>query len=202
MRLVIATRNPEKREELETLLADLDVKLLTLCDFPDAPDVVEDGATFRDNARKKAHEIALFTGLHAMADDSGLCVDALDGRPGVRSARYAGPDPTGEKLCSKLLREMEGIPAQCRAATFHCCAALARPDGSITFTVCGKCRGRITEQMSGDHGFGYDPVFVPEQSDRTFAEMEPEAKHSCSHRGHALKAFRSRFVEYLRSQSG
>lgn len=200
MKLVIASGNPKKREELEALLAELDVELLTLNDFPQAPEVVEDGTTFEQNARKKAREIALFTGEFTMADDSGLCVKALDGRPGVRSARYAGPNPTMRKLCEKLLREMEEIPDAQRDAYFYCCTALARPDGSIEFTVSGQCDGTITRQMRGDHGFGYDPVFYNEEFGKTFAEMEADEKHSVSHRGKALARFRARLLEFMQSE--
>ena len=200
MKLVIASGNPKKREELETLLADLDVELLTLKDFPQAPEVVEDGTTFEQNACKKAREIALYTGEYTIADDSGLCVDALDGRPGVRSARYAGPNPTRRKLCSKLLAEMEGVPDDERGAAFHCWTALASPDGSIQFTVSGKCEGTITRQMRGEHGFGYDPVFYNEEFGKTFAEMEPHHKHSVSHRGRALARFRKKLVEFMESE--
>lgn len=199
MKLVIASGNPKKREELETLLAELDVELLSLNDFPQAPEVVEDGTTFEQNARKKAREIAIYTGEYAMADDSGLCVDALDGRPGVRSARYAGPNPTKRKLCSKLLAEMEGVPDEDRGAAFHCCAVLASPEGHIEFTVSDECEGSITRQMRGEHGFGYDPVFYTEDFGKTFAELEAGEKHSVSHRGRALQRFRERLTDFMES---
>ena len=197
MKLLIASANVKKRSELEALLAGLNVELLTLAGFPDAPQVAEDGASFEENACKKAREVAHHCGLHTVADDSGLCVDALGGRPGVTSARYAGPNPTTERLCRKLLKEMEGVADEMRGATFHCFLALADPSGGILFTTRGTCRGRITHNMRGHHGFGYDPVFLYEPADKTFAEMEPEQKNAASHRGRALRAFRARFMEFF-----
>ena len=197
MKLLVATNNPHKCEELNAMLEGLDVNLLTLDDYPEAPEVVEDGETFEANARKKASEMARFTGLHTMADDSGLCVDALKGRPGVRSARYAGPDPTREKLCTKLLCEMSDVPAGGRTAAFHCCAAMSDSEGNILFTVQGTCEGRITEGMRGEGGFGYDPVFYYPPAERTFAEMTREAKNRVSHRARALEKFRRELESYL-----
>ena len=197
MKLLVATNNPEKCDELNAMLDGLDVSLLTLDDYPDAPEVVEDGETFEANARKKAAEMAVYTGLYAMADDSGLCVDALDGRPGVRSARYAGPNPTREKLCGKLLNEMGDVGEGERAAAFHCCAALSDPDGSIIFTVHGACEGEITEEMCGDGGFGYDPVFYYPPAGMTFAEMPRDEKNRVSHRARALEKFRNELENYI-----
>lgn len=198
MKLLVATNNPHKCEELNAMLEGLDVSLLTLDDYPEAPEVVEDGETFEANACKKASEMAVFTGVHAMADDSGLCVDALDGRPGVRSARYAGPNPTREKLCRKLLGEMSGIPPQERTAAFHCCAAMSNPEGDILFTVHGTCEGHITEEMQGEGGFGYDPVFYYPPAESTFAEMDRAHKNRVSHRAQALQKFRTELETYLR----
>jgi len=194
MKLLIASANVEKRRELEALLAGLGVEVLALSRFPGAPEVVEDGVTFEANACKKAREMAIYSGLHTMADDSGLCVDALGGRPGVMSSRYAGPNPTTQKLCSKLLKEMESVPEELRGATFHCFTAMANPTGRILFIATGCCRGKITRVMRGRHGFGYDPVFLYEPAGKTFAEMEPEEKNAVSHRGRALRAFRARFM--------
>lgn len=197
MKLVIATGNPKKRAELETLLAGLPVELLTLRDFPDVPETVEDGETLEENAAKKASEVARACGLHAVADDSGLFVDALDGRPGLRSARYAGPDPTPLKLCAKLLGEMASVPDGERTAHFRCCIAMADPVGAVVLTAAGRVDGVIAREMRGDGGFGYDPVFFYEPADVTFAQMAPEAKNAVSHRGRALAQFRRRLVAFL-----
>jgi len=197
MQLLVATNNPEKCEELNKMLQGLEVELLTLDDYPEAPEVVEDGGTFEANARKKASEMASFVDMHAIADDSGLCVDALDGRPGVRSARYAGPNPTREKLCRKLLREMKDVPPKHRNAAFHCCAAMSDPNGNILFTVRGRCEGTITESMRGEGGFGYDPVFYYPPAEMTFAEMSGAEKNRVSHRARTLQKFRREMENYL-----
>jgi XTP/dITP diphosphohydrolase len=197
MRLLIATTNPGKCREMKALLAGLPVEILTLRDFPDAPEVIEDAETPEGNAARKACELALACQVHAVADDSGLFVDALDGRPGVRSARYAGPNPTSLSLCTKLLEEMRGVPVGKRGAHFRCCIAMADPTGRVALTASGRCEGRITAEMRGDGGFGYDPVFRYEAAGRTFAEMSPEDKNTVSHRGRALSDFRRLFADHL-----
>jgi len=198
VKLLIATRNRGKLREMQALLDGLPVELTTLNDFPDAPEVEEDGATLQENAAKKAGEVARACGLHTVADDSGLFVDALDGRPGVHSARYAGPDPTSEKLCRKLLAEMQGLPPEARGAHFGCCVAMADLQGRIVLTAEGRVDGRITAGMRGEGGFGYDPVFFYGPAGCTFAEMAPEAKNAVSHRGRALGEFRRRLDEHLK----
>ncbi len=202
MKLVIATANPRKREELEALLAGLPVEVLTLRDFPDAPAVAEEGETLEQNAAAKARQTARACSLHAVADDSGLFVAALNGRPGVRSARYAGPDPTSEKLCRKLLAEMESVADGDRGACFRCCIAMADPDGEVVLTASGRAGGTITREMRGCGGFGYDPVFFCERAGRTFAQMAPEEKNAVSHRGLALHQFRRRFARWLGLREG
>lgn len=200
MRLLIATNNLKKREELEALLAGLPVEILALRDFPHAQDVVEDGETLEANAAKKASETARACGVHTVADDSGLFVDALGGRPGVRSARYAGPDPTSRKLCRKLLSEMESVPDTERGAHFRCCIAMADPAGRIVLTASDRVDGSIIREMRGTGGFGYDPVFYHEPAGKTFAQMSPEDKNAVSHRGRALQQFRRQFAEWLNSR--
>jgi len=197
MRLLIATRNEDKLRELADLLAGLPVETVSLGEFPDAPEVVEDGRTLEENAAKKAAETARACGVHAVADDSGLFVEALGGRPGVLSARYAGPDSTGEKLCRKLLGEMADVPDGARAAQFRCRIALADPSGRVALTASGCCEGRIIREMRGTGGFGYDPVFFYEPAGRTFAELIPDQKNAASHRGRALGQFRARLEEWL-----
>ena len=199
MKLLIASNNPAKRQELQALLCDLPVDLCTPADLPGAPDVVEDGRTFEENAAKKARELACFSGLYTVADDSGLCVDALGGRPGLHSARYAGPEPTTETLCAKLLGEMKPCHGEERTAHFQCCIAFAAPSGETIFVARGRCEGIIAEQMRGTNGFGYDPVFVYPPDGRTFAEMAPEEKNEVSHRGRALEQFRDRFRAWIES---
>lgn len=185
MTIVLATRNRKKVEEIRRIFAGYDIRFLTLDSFPECPDVVEDGKTFRANAVKKAAHIARCTGCPAMADDSGLEVAALAGGPGVFSARYAGEGADDQKNVRRLLAEMKDVPEDERKARFVCCIALALPDGKHkTFT--GYARGRIGRRQRGNNGFGYDPLFYPEGLRRTFAEMADVEKDSLSHRGKAL----------------
>jgi len=196
LQLVIATRNAKKLKEMQQILSDLPVELLTLNDFPDAPEVEEDSPEFEGNARKKALETANAIGRWVVADDSGLQVDALDGRPGVMSARYAGSDATDEDRYRKVLEELKDVPAEKRTARFRCVAALARP-GEILLTVEGRCEGTIASEPHGTGGFGYDPIFYYPQFGRTFGELSPEEKHSVSHRGKALSAFKEELSKLL-----
>ncbi len=185
-RLVIASRNEKKKKELLQIIGDLNLEVATLNDFPGAPEVEEDGLTFHDNAVKKAREIAQFTGCMTLADDSGLEVDALGGLPGVHSARFAGEPSDDERNNQKLLQMLEGIPAPERTARFRCVIAIAFPDGRVE-TAEGTCEGRIGFLPKGSAGFGYDPLFIPDGFDMTFAELSPEVKNSISHRGKALQ---------------
>ncbi|ALA58777.1 XTP/dITP diphosphatase [Nitrospira moscoviensis] len=184
--LVLATRNRHKGEELAALLGDLPIRIRTLADFPHAPEVVEDGTTCEANAIKKATEIARATGLPAVADDTGLEVDALDGRPGVYAARYAGEQATYADNCRKLLQELSGVPRKQRTARFLTVAALAGPDGTVRVTQ-GALDGVITEQPRGGEGFGYDPVFFVPALGRTLAELSPAEKNAISHRAAAFR---------------
>lgn len=182
--LVIATNNSGKVREIRHLLKPLKLKVLSLSDFKGIGDIKENGRTFKANAVKKASAIIRKLKTLVMADDSGLQVQALDGKPGIRSARFAGPDPTTKKLCSKLLRLMSG--KKNRKASFVCDIAIAFPDRKIK-VVEGVCRGRIADRMLGAKGFGYDPVFVPQGYAKTFAQMPLRLKNRISHRGKALK---------------
>jgi len=188
MELVIATTNKGKLKEINTLLAGLDVRVKNLADFPGCPDVVEDGATFRDNALKKARAIASYTGKPALADDSGLEVDALDGAPGVYSARFSGKGADDLKNNRKLLRLLKDKPDSERGAQFVCVLALAWPSGMGRRPKFfkGIVRGRVTRGMRGQRGFGYDPLFYYTKAKQTFAEMGPDEKNKVSHRGRAL----------------
>lgn len=190
MRIVLATRNPHKKQELIALLRGLDITILTLDDFPEAPEVVEDGETCDANAMKKAVEIAQFTGLTAVADDTGLEVDALDGRPGAFAARYAGEHATYEDNCRKLLQELQGVPVSRRSGRFVTVAAIATPDG-VRLSAKGVLEGIIAEQPVGSHGFGYDPVFVLPESGQTLAQLSPELKNQISHRARAFNQART-----------
>ncbi len=186
MEIVLATRNRKKVEEISRILEGVDIKLLTLDDFPDCPEVEEDAGTFEGNARKKAIAISRCTCKMAVSDDSGLEVFALNGAPGVLSARYAGPDADDAANNKKLISEMKGISPEERGARFVCVIALSYPQGDI-YTFEGTVEGRIGECPAGARGFGYDPLFYPKGSDRTFAEMSPDEKDALSHRNEALK---------------
>lgn len=194
MNLVIATRNRHKLEEIRAILGAPGLEWKSALDFPSIPDVVEDGATFESNASKKAAAMARATGCWALADDSGLEVDALGGAPGVFSARYAGEPTDYAANNAKLLRELAGIAH--RSARFRCVLALANPRGGVRF-VEGRCEGRIIEELRGAQGFGYDPLFVPDGFDQSFAEMPAARKNEISHRGRALAAARVAWRELL-----
>lgn len=184
--LVLGTGNRHKVEEIRTFLADLPLNIRTLADFPDCPEVVEDGETCRANAIKKAHEIAGFTGHWTLADDTGLEVQALGGRPGVYAARYAGENATYADNCRKLLEELQGVPADKRAARFLTVMALADPGGTVD-VVEGILDGFITEAFYGSQGFGYDPVFFVPELGKTLAEISLAEKNQISHRARALQ---------------
>ena len=194
-KIVLATRNPGKIQEIQALMADLPLDLATLADFPDAPTVHEDAPTLAGNAQKKAMAIYRHTGLPALADDTGLEVDALGGRPGVHSARYAGEDVSEAANRAHLLQEMNGV--QNRAAQFRTIVAFAKKDDTMRLFE-GVCRGQITREERGAGGFGYDSLFLPEAAEHTFAELSPAEKSRISHRGKALR----HVTEYLRSCLG
>ncbi len=168
------------------MLRDLPLEIQTLQDYPDLSMPEEDRETFAGNAVKKAETISRLTGQMAMADDSGLEVEALGGRPGVRSARYAGPDGDYSANNWLLLQELQGVPAEQRTARFVCAIAVAVP-GDQTYVIEENCTGRIAEKPDGEGGFGYDPLFIYEPRGITFARMSPEEKNSISHRGRALR---------------
>lgn len=195
--ILIATRNRGKVKEIRDLVQELPVEFLSMADFPDLPDVEEDGLTFEENALKKARTLCREAQLITLADDSGLCVDALDGRPGVFSARYGGQDSSDEEKCRRLLGEMEGIPDGLRTARFVCVMALVDPNG-MERTFEGVCEGKIIHELRGSQGFGYDPIFLYEEAGRTFAEMDRAAKNKASHRGKALKQVADFLQHWLR----
>ncbi len=181
--LVIATRNKNKLREFREVLKDLQIEIRSLDDFGPIPEAIEDGDTFDENAYKKAIHTAKILGLPALADDSGLVVEALNGEPGVYSARYAGADATDEKNCDKLLNALKGVKN--RRAHFQCVLSIAVPSGPA-LTYEGRCEGVIIDDKRGNNGFGYDPIFYFEEFGKTFAELSMEEKNKVSHRGRAL----------------
>jgi XTP/dITP diphosphohydrolase len=187
--LVLATRNPDKGRELEALLKDLGIRIRTLAEFPDAPEVEEDGETCEANATKKAVAVARYTKLPAAADDTGLMVEALGGRPGVHAARYAGDGATYEDNWKKLLRELAGVPQERRRARFVTVAAVADPKGNVS-VVRGVLDGLIAEEPAGTQGFGYDPVFFVPELGKTLAQLTPDEKNRVSHRAKAFAQVR------------
>jgi XTP/dITP diphosphohydrolase len=194
-KILIATANRGKVKEIRELVRDLPLEFISLTDLAEYPEVVEDGATFEENALKKARVLAAATNLPSIADDSGLCVDALGGRPGVFSARYAGEGASDEDKCRLILEQMRDVPDRYRSARFVCVLAFVRPDGDEKIFR-GACEGWITRELRGSSGFGYDPIFFYEQAGLTFAEMDRESKNKISHRGRALRAL-SEFLKGL-----
>ncbi|OIP61962.1 MAG: non-canonical purine NTP pyrophosphatase [Nitrospirae bacterium CG_4_9_14_3_um_filter_53_35] len=188
MDVVIATRNRNKVEEISQMLQGSKFKVISLLDFKDRnlPEIQEDGLTFEENARNKALTIAKMTGRLTLADDSGLMVDALNGRPGVLSARYSGENATPEENNRKLLDEIKDVPTKKRTARFVCVVAIARPSGKV-HVVEGRCEGLIAKEIRGETGFGYDPLFIVPEYDKTFAELGIAVKNRISHRAIAIQ---------------
>jgi XTP/dITP diphosphohydrolase len=195
--VVIATRNSGKLREIRAILSPLGLKILSLRDFPEVPEIIEDGQTFEENAVKKAAVVSRQTGRMAIADDSGLAVDALQGRPGVFSSRYAGEKATDAQRYQKLLKEMAGTPQGKRGAAFICAMAVASPKGKVEM-VKGECRGEIAFAPKGSHGFGYDPVFYLPERGKTMAELEPDVKNRISHRAQALEKLKQVLPNFLK----
>jgi len=192
--LVLASRNKGKTAEIRDLLKDFPITIKNLDDFGPIPHIEETGTTFDENAYLKASFTARILGVPAMADDSGLCVDALDGAPGVYSARYGGEGATDEQRCAKLLQELKGKPN--RNAAFECVISIAVPPGAA-LTYEGRCEGLITDAPAGTNGFGYDPVFYYPPLKKTFAQLSQEEKSRVSHRGLALKQIQEEFDKIL-----
>lgn len=194
MRLVLATRNPGKIRELASLLVPLDIEVVSMAKYSCLPEVVEDGATFAENAIKKAKTVAIATGCLAMGDDSGLEVDYLGGAPGIFSARFAGDKSDDMANNEKLLRLLNGVPREKRTARFCCVVAIAVPGGQV-YTASGSCKGIIAFEPKGEGGFGYDPLFFVPQFGKTIAELEPAIKNSISHRARALAGARQILIK-------
>lgn len=194
MCMVLATRNAGKTEEIRALLSGFPIVIKNLDDFGPIPPIEEDGATFDENAYKKASLTARYLGVPALADDSGLLVEALNGAPGVYSARYAGPEATDPQRCVRLLGELE--THENRKAAFECVLSLAVPTGPA-LTYEGRCEGLIARAPAGTHGFGYDPIFFYPPLNKTFAQMNLEEKGQVSHRGRALQELRAEFDKVM-----
>lgn len=194
-RIVLATKNKGKIKEMRELLAPMHIEVLSLADFSPVDDAEENGATFAENAMLKARYYFAHTGTPCLADDSGLEVDALGGRPGVYSARYSGEDATDAANNAKVLREMEGIEKDKRTARFRCAMALVGE--GVELTTDGTCEGALLTEERGQGGFGYDPIFYVPKFDRTLAEMSSEEKNSISHRGAAVRKMADLIAEMM-----
>jgi XTP/dITP diphosphohydrolase len=184
--VIIATKNPGKAREFEHIFAPRGIDVKTLLDYPEIEDVEETGTTFEENATLKAEAVSKRLNKMVIGDDSGLIVDALEGRPGIYSARYAGEPKDDQKNLEKVLEELKGVSEEDRTARFYCALAVAVP-GKETITVSGTCEGRILEEQRGSNGFGYDPVFYVPDKSRAMAELTSDEKNNISHRANALK---------------
>jgi len=187
--IILGTRNHGKIAEFRSLLKGMSIRVLSFYDYPNVPTVVEDGKTFQENSEKKARVIAKAAGKIAVSDDSGLVVDYLNGEPGVRSARFVGEKASDRENTRRVLRLMDDVAWDQRSARFVCVICAADPRGK-TISAEGSCTGKISFEMRGSHGFGYDPIFVPDGYQMTMAELEPEIKNQISHRADAMKRFR------------
>lgn len=200
MQLLVATRNKHKLKELRGLLKDLPLDVVSAADVRGLPEIVEDGATVRDNATKKAIETARVAKMLTIADDTGLEVDALKGEPGVRSARFAGEKATYHENNRELLKRLEGVALEKRSARFRCVMAIADENG-LCDCVEGICNGAIIEAERGGGGFGYDPLFIADGQTKTFGEISPDVKNRISHRAKAMQKAWAMLSRYLREKS-
>lgn len=195
MRLIIATGNEDKVREIDEILEGTGFEAISMKQAGFTPDIVEDGTTFEENALIKAKAVhALTEGEYVMADDSGLCIDALDGAPGIYSARFCGEDSTYEEKFRKIFEMLKDVPEEERTARFVCAIAVVRPDGT-SFTVRDEVSGILHEEPKGDNGFGYDPIFYVPEFGMTTAQMDPEQKNAISHRGRALRSMVEKLTE-------
>ena len=194
--VIIATKNSGKAKEFERIFRVKGLQVKTLLDFPEIEDVEETGTTFEENAKIKSETISNLLGKMVIADDSGLEVDALEGRPGVYSARYAGPQKNDEDNIDKVLEELKDVPENERTARFRCVLAVSQP-GKKTVTFAGACEGLILTERKGTNGFGYDPIFFVEKKGKSMAELAPEEKNKISHRALAIKTLEENFGEKL-----
>jgi len=199
IQLVVATRNKKKLSEIKEILKGINLDLLSLDNYKDAPQVLENGKTFQENAIKKAVKLARFTGKLCLGEDSGLCVDALNGAPGIYSARFSGKDKSDLKNNLKLLKLLKDLPLAKRKAHYVCAVALADKNGFLG-VVEGSCSGLIALEQKGSAGFGYDPLFYISKYKKTFAQLGEKVKHKMSHRYHALKKSRRIIEKYIVKQ--
>ena len=189
--LIVASRNKGKVKEIKELLLGLPYHVTSLLDYPQIPEIIEDGKTYRANALKKAREVALATGRMTMSDDSGIEVKALDNAPGIYSARFAGEGASEKARNRKLFKMLEGIPSHKRQARYRCVVALVNAKGQELGVVQGTCSGFVTTKELGHNGFGFDPLFLLKRYNKTFGQLPPELKAKISHRARALKKFRA-----------
>ena len=198
MRLIIATSNEDKVREINEILVGTGFEAVSMREAGLYTEIIEDGTTFEENAMKKASAVHEAAGPedYVMADDSGLCIDALDGAPGIYSARFCGENSTYPEKFAKIFSMLEGVPEEKRTARFVCAIAVVKPDGS-GFTVRGETEGVLHEKPAGNNGFGYDPIFYVPEFGMTTAQMTPEQKHSISHRGRAIRKMVERLTEEI-----
>jgi XTP/dITP diphosphohydrolase len=198
--IILGSRNPKKIREITQLMASYGIEIVGIADFSAVKEVIEDGDTFSANAAKKASEPARQLGRWVLAEDSGIMVDALNGRPGVYSARYSGADATDDSNNAKLIAELDGVVNERRGAQYVCHIAISDPDGNIRLSVEATCRGRITHQARGTNGFGYDPFFLILEYHRTFGELSPAVKQQLSHRARAFQRLIGQLVQLFRRE--
>jgi len=195
--LVVATKNKKKLKEIKKILGSLDLKITSLTDYAGTPRIIENGMTFKENAIKKATKIAQLTEKLTLGEDSGICVDALGGKPGIYSSRFCGKDKNDLKNNLKLLELLEGLPLHKRKAHYICAVALADKHGLVVVTE-GRCSGLIGFKLKGRFGFGYDPLFIIPKYKKTFAQLGPNIKHRMSHRFRALAKTKKIILDYFK----
>lgn len=199
--IVVASRNRKKLSEIADLLEPHGVKVLCVADFADVPEPLEDGNSFAENAAKKATEVARHLGRWTIGEDSGLCVDVLTGRPGIYSARFAGPTASDAENNAKLQQELAGVPDEKRGAAYVCSVAVADGAGIVRLKEEATCRGRITTEPRGQNGFGYDPYFLIPEYHRTFGELPPVVKRHLSHRAKAFERLAPKIASLLQREA-
>ncbi|WP_339730848.1 RdgB/HAM1 family non-canonical purine NTP pyrophosphatase [uncultured Gimesia sp.] len=198
--IVLASRNQNKAGEISELLSPHGIQIQSVADYPEATEVVEDGTSFAENAAKKASETARTISQWTIGEDSGLMIDALDGAPGIYSARFSGADATDEQNNAKMIQELENVPLAQRTAAYVCNVALSNPVGEICLQVEARCRGRMTESPRGQNGFGYDPYFEIIELHKTFGELAPIVKQHLSHRARAFERFIPQLVDLFQRE--